>query len=64
MHLRDEGIGAGRELGIAQVGHGRDVSVVGVPFAVRTDGSRPLQLFARWYGISLTYPHCDIYGTD
>ena len=34
----------------------------GVPSADRADGSRPLQLLARWYGFSLTYPHCDIYN--
>jgi len=33
-----------------------------VPFAEWQDGTRPLQLFSRWYGVSLTYPNCDIYG--
>jgi hypothetical protein len=23
---------------------------------------KPMQLFTRWYGFSLTYPNCDIYG--
>ncbi len=23
---------------------------------------RPLHLFARWYGFSLTFPNCEIYG--
>ncbi len=25
-------------------------------------GSRPLQVFTRWYGFSLTFPHTEIYG--
>lgn len=34
-----------------------------VPFAVFTDDdSRPLQLFSRWYGFSLTYKDCEIYA--
>ena len=35
-----------------------------VPFAARSDGSRPVQLFTRWYGFSLTYPGCEIYSVD
>lgn len=34
----------------------------GVPFAVWEDGSRPFQLFARWYGFSFTYPDCEVSG--
>jgi len=26
------------------------------------DGSRPLQLFTRWYGFSATYPGCEVWG--
>jgi hypothetical protein len=33
----------------------------GVPFAMREDGIRPIQLFTRWYGFSYTYPGCDIF---
>ncbi len=25
-------------------------------------GRRPLQVFTRWYGFSLTFPHTDVYG--
>ena len=33
-----------------------------VPFAIFTDDrSRPLQLFSRWYGYSLTFPGCEVY---
>lgn len=35
----------------------------GVPCATWSDDStRPMQLFSRWYGISYTYPGCEIYG--
>jgi hypothetical protein len=34
-----------------------------IPFAARPDGSRPLQLFSRWYGFSATYPDCKIHGS-
>ena len=34
-----------------------------VPIAVwADDGSRPMQLFTRWYGFSHTFPDCEIYG--
>jgi len=34
-----------------------------VPTAVWSgDETRPTQLFSRWYGFSLTYPECEIYG--
>jgi hypothetical protein len=33
-----------------------------VPFATWDDGSRPLQLFTRWYGFASTYPGCEILG--
>ena len=29
-----------------------------VPVAIWDNGSRPLQLFTRWYGFSYTYPDC------
>ena len=32
----------------------------GVPTATWPDGSRPFQLFSRWYGFSLTHPDCEI----
>ncbi len=41
--LRHEGVGAGDELRVGHVGHGRDVAVVGVPMAVRRDGVDPRQ---------------------
>ena len=28
----------------------------------RIEDARPLQVFTRWYGFSLTFPHTDIYG--
>ena len=33
----------------------------GIPEACFTDGSRPLQLFTRWYGFSFTYPETEIF---
>ena len=33
-----------------------------VPYAVRSDDTRPIQLFSRWYGFSLTYPGCEVYS--
>ncbi|MFT3924019.1 MAG: DUF3179 domain-containing (seleno)protein [Myxococcales bacterium] len=33
----------------------------GVPFAVTSDGRRPLQLFLRWYGFSANYPGCRLF---
>lgn len=51
--------------GVTDTLNGNEIKVSiaadGIPFAVREDGSRPLQLFTRWYGFSLTYPHCQIY---
>lgn len=32
-----------------------------VPFATWANGSRPFQLFTRWYGFVLTFPTCDAY---
>jgi len=32
-----------------------------VPFAEWEDGTRPFQLFTRWYGFSYTYPGCAIF---
>lgn len=28
----------------------------------RVEGGRPLQVFTRWYGFSLTFPHTEVYG--
>jgi len=33
----------------------------GIPEAFFPDGSRPLQMFTRWYGFSFTYPKSDIF---
>jgi Protein of unknown function (DUF3179) len=33
-----------------------------VPVATWDDGSRPLQLFTRWYGFSYTYPGCEVWS--
>jgi hypothetical protein len=34
-----------------------------IPFAqYLDDNTRPMQLFTRWYGFSLTYPGCEVYG--
>ena len=46
----------GRELRV-QIGE-----LDAVPSAVWSDGTRPLQLFSRWYGFSLTYPGCEVYS--
>jgi len=40
------------------IGIGEDA----VPVAKWDDGSRPLQLFTRWYGFSYTYPNCDVWN--
>lgn len=32
-----------------------------VPFAQFSNGTRPVQLFTRWYGFSYTFPGCEIY---
>ncbi|MBL4849566.1 MAG: DUF3179 domain-containing protein [Planctomycetes bacterium] len=35
----------------------------GIPAATwEDDGSRPMQLFTRWYGFSFTYPGCEIFS--
>ncbi len=33
-----------------------------MPAAEWPDGTRPWQIFTRWYGFSLTYRGCEIYG--
>ncbi|MEE9384292.1 MAG: DUF3179 domain-containing (seleno)protein [Nannocystaceae bacterium] len=33
-----------------------------VPGARWGDGTRPMQLFTRWYGFSSTYPNCEVYS--
>ena len=35
-----------------------------LPAAVWEDGSRPFQIFTRWYGFSFTYPGCEIHCED
>jgi hypothetical protein len=35
-----------------------------IPEAIWDDGSRPMQLFTRWYGFSLTFPGCELYSAD
>lgn len=32
-----------------------------IPYAVFSDGRRPLQLFTRWYGFAYSFPACSIY---
>jgi hypothetical protein len=32
-----------------------------LPYALLSDNSRPMQLFTRWYGFSLTYPNCKVF---
>jgi hypothetical protein len=34
----------------------------GMPKATWDDGSRPMQIFSRWYGFSYTYPDCELGG--
>lgn len=31
------------------------------PYALDDDDKRPMQLFTRWYGFYLTYPHCSVF---
>jgi hypothetical protein len=33
----------------------------GLPFAVWPDGSRPFQLFTRWYAFAVSFPNCTIF---
>jgi hypothetical protein len=33
----------------------------GIPAAIWDDGTRPFQVFTRWYGFSFTYPGCTIH---
>ncbi len=34
----------------------------GMPYAQLAEGTRPIQLFTRWYGFAYTYPGCEIYA--
>lgn len=34
----------------------------GIPYAEREDGARPQQLFCRWYGFSVSFRGCEVYG--
>ena len=36
----------------------------GIPRARWDDGGVPMQLMARWYGFSLAYPGCSVFGDD
>ena len=33
-----------------------------IPYAAWNDGTRPFQLYLRWYGFSLTFANCSVYG--
>lgn len=33
----------------------------GIPYAKREDGTRPQQLFCRWYGFSVSFKGCEVY---
>jgi len=37
-------------------------SVLYDPDGSRVEAARPLQIFTRWYGFALTFPHAEIYG--
>ena len=37
-------------------------SILYDPDGTRANGARPLQIFTRWYGFSLTFPDTEIYG--
>ena len=37
-------------------------SVLYDPDGSRVQAARPLQIFTRWYGFALTFPHAEIYG--
>ena len=37
-------------------------SILYDPDATRAEAARPLQIFTRWYGFSLTFPDTEIYG--
>ena len=64
--------GAGRFYSLDSIGEGLEDewqgnsirvevdAISGVPSAVFADGSRPVQLFSRWYGFSQTFPDCEI----
>lgn len=52
--LRDVWPGGELHIAIDAVDH--------VPNACWDDGSRPLQIFSRWYGFSLTHSECEIHG--
>jgi Protein of unknown function (DUF3179) len=53
--------------GATDVWHGRPLHVAidpadRFPFAEWEDGTRPFQLFTRWYGFAFTYPGCAVYA--
>jgi len=65
--------GAQRFYQLSEIGSGIDDEIDGrrvhiqigedsVPSATWSDGTRPLQLFSRWYGFSLTYPRCEVHA--
>ncbi len=37
-------------------------SILYDPDGTRAEAARPLQIFTRWYGFALTFPHTEIYG--
>jgi hypothetical protein len=39
-----------------------DGSILYDPDGNRAESARPLQIFTRWYGFALTFPHAEIYG--
>lgn len=57
------GDGIGERLDGRQL-HVRMGDIDAVPYAEWSGGTRPMQLFSRWYGFVLTYPACDIYTPD
>lgn len=53
---------------VEEAWNGRRLTVIrdpldGVPRAEWEDGSRPFQLFTRWYGFVLTFPGCEIHSS-
>ena len=49
---------AGRRIRIAPGASDR------TPRASWEDGSRPLQMFTRWYGFAASFPGCEVHGVD
>lgn len=53
-------------LPVTETFEGRQLTVVGgsAPHARFDDGTRPMQLFCRWYGFCLTFPGTSVHGMD